>query len=224
MKILLCITTLLACLSMAAFAADDAAPADDKSASDASEASYTKAIEGRADDILKILALTDTNKISVVHDAIVAQYRALKAWHSANDPLLKSSAGDTNAIASMKASLKTIHDGYIAKLSENLTPAQVDQVKDKMVYNKVQVTYNAYCDIIPQLTDAQKAHILEVLKQAREEAMDGGSVNEKSAIFKKYKGRIANYLSKEGVDEAKARKEWFARTHPAPSTNAPVQK
>ena len=37
------------------------------------EANYTKAIEGRTADILKILALSDTNKIAKVHDTIIAQ-------------------------------------------------------------------------------------------------------------------------------------------------------
>ena len=175
------------------------------------EANYTKAIEGRTADILKVLALTDADKTSKVHTTILAQYRVLKAWHDENDAKLKASAKDTNALVVIRSSLKTVHKFFIAKLTEQLTPAQVEQVKDKMTYNKVKVTYAAYCEIIPTLTDAQKAHILATLQDAREEAMDGGSADEKSTIFKKYKGRIANYLSKEGVDETKARKEWGAK-------------
>jgi hypothetical protein len=202
-KIILIIT--IALFSAVAFAAET------NSAPEQIEANYTKAIEGRTADILKVLALTNADTTSNVHDAILAQYRALKAWHDDNDARLKASAKDTNTVAQIRASLKTIHDAFIARLSENLTPAQVEQVKDKMTYNKVQVTYDAYCEIIPTLTDAQKTHILETLKAAREEAMDGGSADEKSAIFKKYKGRIANYLAKQGVDETKARKEWSAK-------------
>jgi hypothetical protein len=188
-----------------------ASAAETNSTSEEAQANYTKALEGRATDILKVLALTDSNKAAKVHDAVIAQYRALKSWHDENDARLKASAQDTNVVAQIRASLQKVHNAFIARLSENLTPAQLDQVKDKMTYNKVQVTYTAYCEIIPTLTDAQKAHILATLKEAREEAMDGGSAEEKSAIFKKYKGRIANYLSKEGVDESKARKEWGAK-------------
>ena len=162
------------------------AAAETNSMPESAEAKYTAAIEGRTADILKALALTDADKAAKVHDAILAQYRALNAWHNENDAKLKASAKDTTA-------------------------PQVEAVKDKMTYNKVKVTYDAYCEIIPTLTGAQKAHILATLKAAREEAMDGGSADEKSAIFKKYKGRIANYLSKEGVDETKARKEWGAK-------------
>ena len=185
--------------------------AETNSTAGQTETNYTKAIEGRTADILKVLALTDADKAAKVHDVLIAQYRALKTWHDENDAKLKASAKDTNALAQIRASLKTVHNDFIARLSESLTAFQVEQVKDKMTYNKVKVTYDAYCDIIPNLTDAQKAHILATLKEAREEAMDGGSADEKSAIFKKYKGRIANYLSKEGVDEGKARKEWSAK-------------
>jgi hypothetical protein len=175
------------------------------------EANYTKAIEGRTADILQALALSDAAQAAKVHDAIIAHYRFLRAWHDENDARLKASGGDTNSVAAIRASLRAAHDEFITKLAGQLTPEQVEQVKDRLTYNKVKVTYDAYCEIIPTLTDAQKAHILATLKEAREEAMDGGSSDEKSAIFKKYKGRIANYLSKEGVNETQARKEWSAK-------------
>ncbi len=38
-----------------------------------------------------------------------------------------------------------------------------------------------------------------MLKPAREEAMDGGSAKDKTAVFQRYKGRINNYLSKQGI-------------------------
>jgi len=37
-----------------------------------------------------------------------------------------------------------------------------------------------------------------LLKEARELAIDGGSAEEKTAIFGKYKGKINNYLSAQG--------------------------
>jgi hypothetical protein len=63
------------------------------------EAKYTAAIEGRTADILKILNLSGTNKIAKVHDAIIAQYRALNAWHDENDAKLKAAKSDTNEVA-----------------------------------------------------------------------------------------------------------------------------
>ena len=71
------------------------------------------------------------------------------------------------------------------RTNEQLTPEQVEIVKDKMTYGTVKVTYDNYCKFVPQLTDDQKAKILETLKRGREEAMDGGS-----------RGREGNHLQK----------------------------
>jgi hypothetical protein len=47
--------------------------------------------------------------------------------------------------------------------------------------------------------------------KAREEAIDGGSAGEKSAIFQKYKDQINDYLNAHGHDVAKAYKEWESK-------------
>jgi hypothetical protein len=52
---------------------------------------------------------------------------------------------------------------------------------------------------------------MELLKAAREKAMDGGSAVEKSAIFQGYKDQINDYLNAHGHDVAKAYREWEAR-------------
>src|ERR1039457_6726010 len=163
------------------------------------EAKYTAAIEGRTADILKFLSLGDTNKAAKIHDIIIAQYRALNAWHNANDAKLKATKADTNAVTQIRASLKGLHDDFLSKLAENMTPGQIEQVKDKMTYGKVQFTFAGYVAQYPNLSDANKAAILKMLKQAREEAMDGGSAAEKTAVFQRYKGKINNYLSKAGL-------------------------
>jgi hypothetical protein len=180
-----------------------AAAAQTNSAPEPSEAKYTAAIEGRTADILKILALADADKSGRVHEAIIAQYRSLKAWHDDNDAKLKAAKADTNATAHIRASLKTLHDNFLSELGKNLSPEQVEQVKDKMTYGKVQFTYNGYLSAYPDLADEHKQKILELLKAAREEAMDGGSADEKTAVFQRYKGKINNYLSKQGVHPAK---------------------
>ena len=169
------------------------------------EAKYTAAIEGRTADILRALTLTDTERASKVHDAVIAQYRALKAWHDENDAKLKGAKTDTNAVAQIRASLKTLHNNFLAKLTENLSSEQIEIVKDKMTYGKVQFTYAGYIAAYPNLSDENKAEILRLLKQAREIAMDGGSAQEKTAVFTKWKGKINNYLSKQGVHPEKSK-------------------
>jgi hypothetical protein len=169
------------------------------------EAKYTAAIEGRTADILKVLNLTDAGKAAKVHDIIMAQYRALNAWHGENDAKLKAVKSDTNAVAQIRASLKALHDGFLSRLAENLAPEQIERVKDKMTYGKVQFTFAGYVAQYPNLSEENKAEILKMLKQAREEAMDGGSAAEKTAVFQRYKGRINNYLSKQGVHPEKSK-------------------
>ncbi len=180
------------------FAAPESGPTPD-----GSEANYTKAIEGRTADILKALSLTDTNKMARVHDAIIAQYRALNT----NDARLQTSPKDTNVLAQVHRERLALHAQFISKLSAVLTPEQVEIVKDKMTYGVVQVTYNAYLHLYPDLTDAEKKQIMAWLVEAREIAMDGGSSSEKHAIFGKYKCRINNYLSKAGYDTKTGKKK-----------------
>ena len=210
--------TALAVLLVSTVAAKDKAAAENNSTPEQTEANYTKAIEGRTADILKVLALSNADMTAKVHDAIIAQYRALKAWHDENDARLKASAKDTNAVAQIRASLKTLHNAFLARLSESLTPSQVEQVKDKMTYGKVQFTYAGYLAAYPNLAEEHKQKILELLKEAREEAMDGGSAAEKTAVFQKCKGKINNYLSKQDIHPEKKK--------PAasnPETSAPVK-
>ena len=184
-------------------------------ASDAEkEAAYTLAIENRTTDILKLLAVTEATKSNTVHDVIVAQYRALRARDAVIDAKLKADGKETsyaNRAGQLAAASKPLHDSFLTKLAETLAPEQVEQVKDGMTYKKVKVTFDAYGAIVPNLTDTDKAKITELLKLAREEAMDGGNAPEKSEIFQKYKEQINAYLNANGHDTAKAFKDWETR-------------
>ena len=184
------------------------------------EAAYTRAINGRADAILALLELKDEAAANRVHAIIVAQYRALRAWHDAHDAEVKRLTKATHnsdpdqaneardELRQVEASLKSVHDQYLNQLSADLTADQIEKVKDKMTYNKVKVTYDAYCEIVPGLTDEEKAQMLMWLKEAREIAMDAGSAEEKSAVFNKYKGKINNYLTARGHNVSQAYKDW----------------
>jgi Spy/CpxP family protein refolding chaperone len=200
------------------FAADTNAITAAKPTADP-EAAYRETIEKRVADIVVPLELKDAGKAKNVHDILVAQYRTLRDWHDANDTKRKTAKADE--AGQLKKSLKEIHEKFLAKLSANLTPQQVEQVKDKMTYGKVQFTYTGYMNEYPTLTDEQKAHVLELLKEAREEAMDGGSSEEKSAIFNRYKGKINNYLSAQGVSAPK-KKPTVSRTNSGAEKQQPA--
>lgn len=173
------------------------------------EADYARKLDARCDDIIKSLSILDSTKAGSVKAILVRQYRALRDWQDKNEGAAKAltksiHSPDATVAAKAKAELealmatrKALRLGFLADLAKHLSPEQIDAVKDRMTYNKVNVTFSAYCAQNPWLDDTHKARIRAWLIEAREEAIDGGSSEEKSEIFNKYKGRINNYLSKE---------------------------
>jgi hypothetical protein len=90
------------------------------------------------------------------------------------------------------------HTRLVAQLSAELTCDQVEQVKDGLTYGVLAHTYNGYLAQLPNLKEDEKRAIRALLIEAREIAMDSGSADEKHGIFRKYKGKINNYLSAAG--------------------------
>jgi hypothetical protein len=179
------------------------------------EALYDEVLARRVDGIMQRLALADSNRADRVRNALLLQYRTLRLRDEAIDAKLGASGTDNSdfkARAEVRRKLSApLHEWFFAVLSIDLTPAQVDVIKDAMTYNKVKVTFDAYCQIIPNLTEADKAKVMELLKEAREEAVDGGSAPEKSAIFQVYKDQINAHLTAAGHNVAKALADWEAK-------------
>ena len=193
------------------------------------EAAYTRSITERADKIVAPLAIDDAAKASRVRGLVVEQYRALRNIHAERDARLAQMQGQpsdpTVAQAWRNATQKEVdlklfalHRGFLAQLAAELPPEKVDQVKDGMTYGVVPITYKRYRELLPELTVEQQADILAMLLEAREYAMDGGSADEKHAIFGKYKGRINNYLSAAGYNMKQAEQDWAARQKAAGSS------
>ncbi|MBC7722108.1 MAG: DUF3826 domain-containing protein [Pedobacter sp.] len=186
------------------------------------QASYTTTITQRANKIVVVLGITDSSKFYRVQTIIVQQYRNLSAIHdslNAKIKATKASGADKESIATM---VKTIEDDrmvqlakchqlYITKLTAELLPEQVIKVKDGMTYSILPITNKAYQEMLPTLTEQQKAQIINYLTEAREYAMDAESSDKKHAWFGKYKGKINNYLSAAGIDMKKAGQEWEER-------------
>lgn len=183
---------------------------------------YIKVTNERAAKIVETLGINDAEKQMRVRDIIAQQYRDLSTIQDGRDESVeaigKSSESDMvkeKAIEKLRKkaskSIKRLHRKYIKKLSKELTPEQVTGVKDGMTYGVAPKTYNAFLDMLPDLTQTQKDTILKYLTEAREHAMDAGSSKEKHGWFGKYKGKINNYLSAEGYDLKKAGEEWQKR-------------
>lgn len=179
-------------------------PADAPPAAESAEAAYTRTITERAEKIVAGLKLSDAAAASRVRDALIAQYRRLREIHADRDARLANLPADGDVRKSVESDiamkLDAAHRRFLAVLSTALTPAQVDEVKDALTYGVVPGTYRRYQQLLPELSDEERAEVLAHLLEAREYAMDAGSSDEKHAWFGKYKGRINNYLSAAGYD------------------------
>ncbi|RXF71062.1 DUF3826 domain-containing protein [Arcticibacter tournemirensis] len=183
-------------------------------------AEYTRAITQRADKIVVTLNLADQAKANKVRDIITQQYRDLNTIQEAKKEKvnnLKEKTGDDKQSFEAKVKdletadekqIAKLHKRYISRLSKELNAEQVDKVKDGMTYNVLPITYKGYLEMLPDLTEKQKSQILAYLTEAREHAIDAGSSEKKHWWFGKYKGKINNYLSTEGVETKTARAEW----------------
>jgi Spy/CpxP family protein refolding chaperone len=181
------------------------------------------ALVQRAEKIAAALRLDDAAKATRVRDLVAQQYAALRPIHQQRDAglkLAKETANKSQAearraevLAKTDARLADLHAQFLAALARELTPEQIDAVKDGMTYGVVPLTFRVYQKMLPDLTAEQKAQILAWLTEAREHAMDASTSEEKHASFGKYKGRINNYLSKAGYNMKEAEKNL---THRAP--------
>ncbi|NDW09680.1 DUF3826 domain-containing protein [Dysgonomonas sp. 520] len=186
------------------------------------DADYIKVLTGRADKIVKTLGIEDSEKYKRVTTALVNQYKGLG---EANDALesekkvtkesIKDKAELENAIKALEnkrdAELYNLQCIFIGSLSADLTNEQIDMVKDGMTYGVLKVTYESYQDMIPTLKEDEKRQIYAWLVEAREHAMSASSSKDKHGWFGKYKGRINNYLSKQGYNLQKEREAWGER-------------
>lgn len=182
---------------------------------------YIQVITQRSDKIVATLGITDSAKYRAVRDILVDQYAALNAHHEQREVEIKklkeAFSGEvldekrTQYEATADIELRSVHSAFIGKLQNLLDTKQLEGVKDGMTYGVLPLTYGAYQDMIPSLTDEQKAKILTLLTEARELAMDAPGSREKHGVFGKFKGRINNYLSAEGYDLKAEEEKWAER-------------
>lgn len=185
-------------------------------------ADYKKAIHERASKIVTTLGITDPNKQEQVTQLLSEQYFSLNDIHEQAKADINSikakglSKEETDAEIKAREEKKSTallqrHDVFLTQLKKQLNDEQVDKVKDGMTYRVFPITWEAYQDMLPNLTTEQKNQIYAWLKEAREKAMDEGSSEKKHAVFGKYKGKINNYLSAAGYDMKKEGEAWQQR-------------
>ena len=169
------------------------------------------ALNKRVAALVDSLELKEPAKEERLRAVLTANLRAVRDAHNAGLQLDPS-----------------VHTNLIAGLQADLTPEQVDSVKDRLTANKLPITFKAYHQILPNLTAQDDQKILDWLKQAREQSLDVKNTDEMAPIFKKYKTEIEHYLDSQGYDWAKSYKAFVNGQKAAattPSTNvAPASK
>lgn len=190
------------------------------------DTAYVSSIIKRSQKIVDGLNISDAAKAEAVRNIIANRYFLLNEIHE-TCAKKKQYAKDSiqgkghrqrimeSAERRRDAELYKHHFELTANLSLYLNDAQIEAVKDGMTYGVVPKTYQAHLDMIPSLTDFEKAQILAWLKEAREFAMDAENSNAKHGWFGKYKGRINNWLSGRGYDLVKEREGWYKRMEEA---------
>lgn len=167
-------------------------------------------LEKKATGWVTALALNDVVKEGRVKAVILAHLRAVHEWHNEH-PYTAVPAGNNSVTGKPLTNLdrqmiadgalsKTVHEGLMSGLRENLTDEQVETVLDQYTVHKVAFTLAGYHAIVPDLTKEEETTILGFLKQAREEAVDYKNMNQISAVFEIYKTKSEQYLNANGRD------------------------
>lgn len=177
---------------------------------------YIQVTHDRAYNFVKEMELSSA-KTERVTEIVAQQYRDLSAIQDTRDArieLIENEFEDRDTIEQLsrevriKANMQetVLHRQFISRLTAEITPEQVNQVKDGMTYNVVPITYNRYVALLPELTDQQRTKIRAFLIEAREHAIDAGSSEQRHYIFNQYKGKINNFVSAEGYNLKEAEK------------------
>ena len=167
---------------------------------------YVETIKARAQKIVDGLQLSDAQIVENVRNIIANRYFLLNDIHSKYDK---------NQQDARDAELYKHHFELASALALYLTEEQIDAVKDGMTFGRLKRDYKAQLEMIPSLTDEEKAQILIWLREAREYAMDAADSKGKHFWFDKYRGRTNNWLSGRGYDLKKERDAWMKRIEDA---------
>ncbi len=184
----------------------------------------------RAEKIVAPIVAGDPVQAARVRDIVAQQYTDLRRIHEAragafavarrNSEPTAAALAVTAAQDQALARQAELHFAFLGRLAGELTPAQIDAVKDGMTYGVVPLTERVYGEMLPNLTPEQRKQIRAWLVEAREHAMDAGSSDEKHAWFGKYKGKINNFLAAAGINLKQAEKDLAARRKSAGRSGA----
>lgn len=168
---------------------------------------------------LKALQLDKPEQAKEVSEVLGSYFQAVDAWHHQVDAQLAQlwadwadaratahqdetkAAGIAAKIDAVYAQFRPQHDECFGKLGKILSTAQVETVENALTREPgLERTYNAFLQIVPQLTPEQKTYIHDTLVVARDQALDTLSKKEKISLFKKQKVKVQLYIQSLGYD------------------------
>ena len=204
---------LLVCGSFSPLRADDAAAAPVAPATATADDAAQKHIDKKTAGLLKALKLDDAAKAAQVKIILDGWVTTIVAWHKDNDAKLKELWSQWSKARSVVpkdefpgeiiahkifdtyATLQPAYQTFTNKLAAELTPEQVDVVKEAWSRSPGMMrTYNAYLESAPGLNDDQKKVIYNRMFQAREDALLIDSDKEIINMFKVHKVKVEQYI------------------------------
>jgi len=219
------------------WAADEAGKPEASAAASIDDAAR-KAVAPKVDRLIDAIKLGDDAQKSARVKGIVGDWLvAMKAWHKEHDAELAGLWGEWNKaravvpkdefpgeviatkIEGIYASLKPTYDQFVQRLSAELTPEQVDALKEHWSRSPGMMrTYNAYLEIVPDLSEKDREVIKARMLMAREAAMLTDSDKEIVAIYKRHKVKVEQYVGT--LEWAKLHKAFGERGKRASEANA----
>ena len=176
------------------------------------EATRQKA-EQNAGKLVDALKLGESGKAAKAKTIVADWIVVMLAWHNEHDAELAGLWGEWNKaravvpkdefpgeviahkIEGVYASLKPAYEDFIKRLSAELTPDQLDALKESWSRSPGMTrTYNAYLEIVSDLSDKDKQVIKDRMLLAREAAMLTDSDKEIVAIYKRHKVKVEQYV------------------------------
>jgi hypothetical protein len=179
----------------------------------ASDDTTQKKIDEKAAKIVESLKLTDAEKAAKVKTIVSDWLAAMVAWHKEHDAEVNKLWGEWNKARSVEprdefpgeviakkiddvySSLKPAYEDFMKRLSAELTAGQIDAIKENWSRSPGMTrTYNAYLEIVPDLTAKDKEVIKARMLMAREAAMLTDADKEIIAIYKRHKVKVEQYV------------------------------
>ncbi|TWT90519.1 hypothetical protein Mal64_09100 [Pseudobythopirellula maris] len=191
-------------------------------------------VDRKGKQLAERLGLDDPSKTDAVAKLVSDHYGKVWAWHQGIDPELDAAwdawdAARDNTGGKEKDELKALTvmteqidpiyaefapqiDNLIDGLNELVGEEKTIDLLDRVTRSPgAPRTYNAYVEMVPQMTDEEKAIIWDRMAQARRDSMAAWSDKRVVKIFKKYKVRNEFSLDYFGYGYQKHYRAWINR-------------